>query len=79
MGINPLKIMQLKEGWSRFNSRHPRLAPFFQAVQARALKEGTVIEIKVTTPEGQSLISSIRLSAEDMELYRQAADSFGNN
>ena len=43
MGINPLKLMQLKDAWMQFNRRHPKLAPFFRAIQAKALKEGTVI------------------------------------
>ena len=72
MGINPLKIMQLKDAWMQFNRRHPKLAPFFRAIQAKALKEGTVIEMKVTTPEGKSLVASIRLTEADMELFRQA-------
>ena len=59
----------------QFNRRHPKLAPFFGAIQAKALKEGTVIEMKVTTPEGKSLVASIRLTEADMELFRQAADS----
>ena len=79
MGINPLKLMQLKEAWMQFNRRHPKLAPFFRAIQAKALKEGTVIEMKVTTPEGKSLVASIRLTEADMELFRQAADSVKNN
>lgn len=58
MGINPLKLMQLKDAWMQFNRRHPKLAPFFRAIQAKALKEGTVIEMKVTTPEGKSLVAA---------------------
>ena len=79
MGFNPLKLMQLKDAWMQFNRRHPKLAPFFRAIQAKALKEGSVVEMKVTTPEGQSLVASIRLTASDMELFRQAADSVKNN
>ena len=41
--------------------------------------QGTVIEMKVTTPEGKSLVASIRLTEADMELFRQAADSVKNN
>ena len=26
MGINPLKLMQLKDAWMQFNRRHPKLA-----------------------------------------------------
>lgn len=78
MGINPLKQMQLKDAGC-VNRRHPKLAPFFRAIQAKALKEGTVIEMKATTPEGKSLVASIRLTEADMELFRQAADSVKNN
>lgn len=66
--------------WMQFNQgRHPRPGAVFRAIQAKALKEGTVIEMKVTTPEGKSLVASIRLTEADMELFRQAADSVKNN
>ena len=68
MNINPMKLMQMKNAW---NGRHPKLPKFFEAVSQKALREGTVMEISVTTPEGETLASNIRLTEEDMALIRE--------
>lgn len=41
------------------------------AVYQNGIKEGSIIEINVTTPDGQSLSSNLKISAEDMELIEQ--------
>ncbi len=71
MNINPMKLMQMKNAWNEFTGRHPKLPKFFEAVSQKALREGTVMEISVTTPEGETLASNIRLTEEDMALIRE--------
>jgi hypothetical protein len=71
MNINPAKIMQLRNAWSQFTGRHPKLPMFFQAVSSRALEEGTVIEVTVTRPDGEQMASNVRLTAEDIALFRE--------
>lgn len=71
MNINPIKLMQMKNAWNGFTERHPKLPKFFEAVSQKALREGAVMEISVTTPEGEKLASNIRLTAEDMEVIRE--------
>jgi hypothetical protein len=44
---------------------------FFQAVSSRALEEGTVIEVTVTRPDGEQMASNVRLTAEDIALFRE--------
>ena len=41
--------------------------PFFHAVGEQALVEGSVFDIKVTTPDGRVLESNIRLNQNDIE------------
>ena len=41
------------------------------AVYQNGIKEGSIIEINVTTADGQSLNSNLKISAEDMELIEQ--------
>lgn len=69
--MNPLKLMQMKETMDRFTAAHPKVLPFFRAVSGQALAEGTVIEMKVTTPEGKAYLSSIRLTQEDLKLIQE--------
>ena len=68
---NPAAILQLMNIWSRFQNNHPKFPKFLTAVYQNGLKEGSIIEINVTTADGQSLNSNLKLNAEDMELIAQ--------
>ncbi len=68
--INPMDILKLKGRFDQFNVDHPRMVPFFQMIGQKALKEGTVMEIKFTTPEGRDYVSNIRINANDIETLR---------
>lgn len=72
MNNNFMKIFQLKSLWDRFIQNHPKLPLFGQAVMAQAVREGTVIEISVTTAEGQNLVTNLKISPEDMALLEEA-------
>ena len=69
MNLNQLAMLQkLKSGIDRFRANHPKFPLFLKAVSQDALKEGSVIEISVTTPEGKNYCSNVRLNADDMQL-----------
>ena len=67
MAINPMALLEMKERLDTFNRDHPKFMPFLGAVRDNALFEGSVMEVKVTTPEGREFVSNIRLNANDME------------
>ena len=71
--INPMKLMQLKGMGERFKQNHPRIPGFFNAAMD-SIREGRVIEMSVTDPEGRKLCANIRVTADDMEMLRQLAD-----
>ena len=69
MNLNQLAMLQkLKSGIDRFRANHPKFPLFLKAVSQDALREGSVIEFSVTTPEGKNYCSNVRLNADDMEL-----------
>ena len=70
MAINPMAIMKIKERMNIFRQDHPKIGPFFQMLKDRALVEGTIYELKVTTPEGKEYTANIRLTANDIETIR---------
>lgn len=72
--MNPMKLLQLKSAWERFRSNHPKFPRFLTAVYQQSIREGTVIEFHVTTPEGETLSSNIRLKADDIALFRELQD-----
>ncbi|RHQ17652.1 hypothetical protein DW974_05700 [Lachnospiraceae bacterium AM48-27BH] len=76
MSFNPLKLMQLKTAWQSFTMRHPKFPLFWKTVYRQGLVEGTVLEFKVTTPDGNVLTSNMKVSQADLDLLKQIQDSF---
>ena len=75
MNLNPMILMQLQQKIQTFQQDHPKFVPFMTAVKNNALEEGTVFAMKVTTPEGKTIESNIRLTANDIETIRMMMDS----
>ena len=65
--MNPMDIMQLGGRLQTFNSQHPKFGAFLRDAGADAMREGSVLEMKVTSPEGQEYVTNIRLTREDIE------------
>lgn len=66
--FNQIAMMQkIKSGMDRFRVNHPKFPMFLNAVAQDALREGTIIEINVTTPEGKNYCSNLKLKSEDIE------------
>lgn len=75
MNLNSIALLQqLKAQLEKFKARHPKFPLFLDAVSEHALTEGTVVEIAVSTPDGQNYTSNLRLMAEDIELIRSLKD-----
>lgn len=66
-----MQLLQIKGMWTEFTSRHPKLPNFLNAVSQNGIKEGTIIEVQITTPEGKNLASNLKISREDMELFQK--------
>lgn len=61
------KILELKKNIDVFKNNHPKFFGFVGAVRNKGLKEGSIFEIKVTTPEGENLETAIKLQQSDLE------------
>ncbi len=69
--VNPAMIFKIKGMWDAFTGNHPKLPRFFHAVFSRPMEEGTVIEMIVKRPNGDTVASNIKLTASDLELIEQ--------
>lgn len=65
--MNPMMLMKITSMLEKFKSNHPKVFPFFHEAGGK-IREGAIIEITVTDPEGNALTSNIRVNADDMEL-----------
>ena len=72
--MNPAKLFQIKNLWDRFTTNHPKFPKFLQAAYQASIDEGTVIEVKITKANGDSIASNVKLTAEDLELFREISE-----
>jgi hypothetical protein len=66
MAVNPMDMFKIKGIWDRFCAAHPKLVPFFRTVRTQAIGEGTIIDIKVTDPNGKTFHYNLKLTQEDI-------------
>ena len=77
MNPNLNMLLQFKQSWDTFTRNHPKFPLFWKTVYNTAIEEGTILEFKVTTPEGRELTSNIRLCQDDLELLKQLREMAG--
>ena len=68
--MNPMTLLKIKDKIGTFRKEHPKMVKFFERINEKAMTEGSVMEIKVTTVEGREYASNIRVTANDAELFR---------
>lgn len=66
--MNPMKILQLKSELAGFNARHPKVVRFFKMLAESGVREGSVMELSVTSPEGETICANLKVTSEDLEL-----------
>lgn len=74
MGLNMGAMMQVMNGWNTFKSNHPKFPMFLDAVKNTGIKEGTVIAVSITDPDGKIMETNIKVSASDIELFNSLKD-----
>ena len=70
MAINPMKLLELKNLWSAFTKRHPKFPQFLSAVQQAGIPEGTIIEVQITSPDGKTFTSNMKVTSEDIDAVK---------
>ena len=68
--MNPMNIFKLKQLLERFKVNHPKVPQFFQAASG-SVQEGSIIEIKVITPENKSIVTNMKINQEDLALIEE--------
>lgn len=65
--------MLLKLGglWAKFSKNHPKFPQFVKAVQKNGIKEDTVIDVKITYPDGTELDTNLKLTASDLAMIEE--------
>ena len=72
MALNNIgNMMKIMNAWIIFNRNHPIFPAFCIAVSKRAVKEGSLMAITVTTADGEKIETNLRIKAEDLELLKE--------
>ena len=58
----------LLHGWRHTPSDHPKAVAFAQSLTRDGLQEGTVVEMKMTAPDGTEKICNLRINEKDVAL-----------
>ena len=78
MAINPMQLMKIKGLWDQFTIRHPKFPAFLKAMSQGAVKEGSILELTVITPDGRKISTNLKVTAEDEDMIRELRSGFGN-
>lgn len=76
--MNPMKLVQLKPQIKQFRDRHPKFIQFFASVGRSGIREGSVLEVSITDPDGKKICTNMKLSAEDMKLIEEVTAAMKN-
>ena len=63
MAMNPAMLFKIKSAWDKFVNNHPKFPMFLRAASATGIKEGYIIEVKITDTEGKR-VRAIRYKAD---------------
>lgn len=69
--MNPMKLLQFKSSWERFIYNHPKFPLFLSAVHQNGIAEGTKVEFRITTPDGEQKSAILNLKLDDIALFEE--------
>lgn len=75
--MNPMALMKIKSMVEKFRSNHPKIFPFFNAV-SKKIGVDSILEIKLTTANGENIVGNIKVTQEDIDLITEIASMAKN-
>ena len=75
--INPMMLLKFKKEWELFSQRHPKFVRFLDVVKDDYIREGSIIEMTVTDPDGKAVRANLKATPEDMAVFEQIKELLG--
>ena len=65
--------MMLKLGglWAKFSKNHPKFPQFIKAVQKNGFPVDTVLDVKITYPDGNVVDSNLKVTESDLAIIEE--------
>ena len=73
--MNPMAIMKIINAKTKFNASHPKFGAFLNAAFAGGIQQGTIIEMKVTKPDGTEMTTNLQIKQSDLELLQELREA----
>ena len=74
--MNPMGLLKIKPLFETFCKDHPKLLMFFSAAGA-AVDRDSVVEITITTSQGQTMKTNIKVNENDLALFQELGKMLG--
>lgn len=68
--MNPMGLLKIKPLFETFCQDHPKLLMFFSAASG-SIDRDSVIEITMTTSQGQTMKTNIKVNDNDLALFQE--------
>lgn len=69
---NPMELMKIMGIWNSFKANHPKFPKFMAAAaQPGVITANTILEMKITTADGRTLETNMKITESDMDLFQQ--------
>ena len=70
MAINPNEITGIKKSLECLYQTTSQIPQFLSAVQQAGIPEGTIIEVQITSPDGKTFTSNMKVTSEDIDAVK---------
>lgn len=67
-------VFKIKQAWNTFATNHPRFPQFLSAVKQTGIREGTIIDITITDPNGKVMATNLKVTQSDLDLIETLKD-----
>ena len=74
MAMNPAMLFKIKGAWEKFVQNHPKFPLLLRAASTSGIREGYIIEVKITDTDGKAICTNVKLTESDMELIGMIKD-----
>ena len=72
--MNPMDMMQIAGRIGTFKQQHPKFGKFIKSVARKGLTEGSIMEVKFKSTDGEEYVANIKMTAEDIETINMIRD-----
>lgn len=66
--MNIEALLKARQAWHTFNENHPKFSPFLNALKDRGAVEGTIVDITVKYPDGNTIKTNLAVKESDLQL-----------